>query len=75
MKFEIYKDRGKEVRFRLVAGNGEIVAVSESYKRKRSAKQTIKAIIKALKGDVKIADLTKRSTKTAIPEPFKSREL
>lgn len=30
-KFEVYKDRAGGYRWRLKAGNGEIVAVSESY--------------------------------------------
>ncbi len=38
MKFHIYRDRKKEWRWRLKAGNGKIVADSgEGYKRKSSA--------------------------------------
>lgn len=33
-KFEIFKDKVDEYRFRLKAGNGEIIAVSEAYKAK-----------------------------------------
>ena len=33
-KFEVYKDKAGEIRFRLKAGNGEIIAVSEGYKAK-----------------------------------------
>ncbi|MEJ7654363.1 MAG: YegP family protein [Thermoleophilaceae bacterium] len=36
-KFEIYKDRAGKFRFRLKAGNGEIIAVSEAYNTKASA--------------------------------------
>ncbi|MEJ2602718.1 MAG: YegP family protein [Gammaproteobacteria bacterium] len=36
-KFEIYKDKKGEYRFRLVASNGEIVLASEGYKSKASA--------------------------------------
>lgn len=36
-KFIIYRDRAGEYRWRLVAGNGEIVAVSEGYTAKQSA--------------------------------------
>lgn len=32
MKFQIYEDKAGEFRFRLVAGNGEILAVGEGYK-------------------------------------------
>ena len=37
-KFELYKDKGGEFRFRLKAGNGQIILASEGYKTKTSAK-------------------------------------
>ena len=37
-KFEITKDKAGKYRFRLKAGNGEIIAVSEAYETKVSAK-------------------------------------
>ena len=30
-KFELYTDKSGEYRFRLKAGNGEVIATSESY--------------------------------------------
>jgi uncharacterized protein YegP (UPF0339 family) len=33
-KFELYKDAGGKYRFRLKAGNGEVIAVSEAYESK-----------------------------------------
>ena len=36
-KFELYKDKAGEFRFRLKAGNGEIILASEGYKQKASA--------------------------------------
>ena len=33
-KFEIYADKGGTFRFRLKAGNGEIIAVGEAYESK-----------------------------------------
>jgi uncharacterized protein YegP (UPF0339 family) len=36
-KFEIYKDKAGEYRFRLKAGNGETVLVSEGYSSKAGA--------------------------------------
>jgi len=33
-KFEMYQDKAGEFRFRLKAGNGEIIAASEGYKAK-----------------------------------------
>ena len=37
-KFEIYKDKKGEFRFRLKAGNGQIILASEGYKAKTSCK-------------------------------------
>ena len=45
-KFELYKDKAGEFRFRLKAGNGEIIGKSESYKAKASAKKGIASIAK-----------------------------
>lgn len=36
-KFEIFKDRQGEFRFRLKAGNGEVILASEGYKDRASA--------------------------------------
>ncbi|MCB1339810.1 MAG: YegP family protein [Pseudooceanicola sp.] len=45
-KFELYKDKGGEFRFRLKAGNGEIILASEGYKRKSSATNGIESVRK-----------------------------
>jgi len=45
-KFEIYKDKKGEFRFRLKARNGEIVAVSEGYKTKAGCKNGIESVCK-----------------------------
>lgn len=45
-KFELYKDKGGEFRFRLKAGNGEIILASEGYKRKSSALSGIESVRK-----------------------------
>lgn len=45
-KFEIYKDKAGEFRFRLRSGNGEIVLASEGYKAKSSAKNGIASVQK-----------------------------
>jgi uncharacterized protein len=45
-KFEIYKDKKNEFRFRLKAGNGEIIAVGESYPEKKSVLKGIASIQK-----------------------------
>jgi uncharacterized protein YegP (UPF0339 family) len=45
-KFEIYKDKKGEFRFRLKAGNGQIIAVGEGYKELAGCKNGIKSIQK-----------------------------
>ena len=43
-KFEVYKDKAGEYRFRLKARNGEIIAVGEGYKAKASCMNGIDSI-------------------------------
>ncbi|MDD4074552.1 MAG: DUF1508 domain-containing protein [Eubacteriales bacterium] len=45
-KFEVYRDKGKEYRFRLKATNGKIVLVSESYKEKAACVKGIESVRK-----------------------------
>ncbi|WP_373088301.1 YegP family protein [Sneathiella sp.] len=45
-KFELYKDKAGEFRFRLKAGNGENVGASEGYKQKGSAENGIESVKK-----------------------------
>ena len=45
-KFEIYKDKAGEFRFRLKARNGEIIAVSEGYKALASCTNGIESVTK-----------------------------
>ena len=45
-KYELYKDKAGEFRFRLKASNGEISGKSEGYKAKASAKKGIASIAK-----------------------------
>jgi len=42
--YELFKDKSGEWRWRLIAPNGEIVAVSEGYRNKQAARDTINAI-------------------------------
>lgn len=44
--FELYRDKGGSFRFRLKAGNGEIVLSSEGYTAKASAKNGIASVQK-----------------------------
>jgi uncharacterized protein YegP (UPF0339 family) len=43
-KFEVYKDKAGEYRFRLKAPNGEIIAVSEGYRSKKSCMNGIQSV-------------------------------
>ena len=43
-KFEVYLDKAGEYRFRLKAKNGEVIAVSESYKAKDSCLNGIESV-------------------------------
>ncbi len=43
-KFELYKDKAGEFRFRLKAGNGEIILASEGYKQRASAENGIDSV-------------------------------
>lgn len=56
-KFELYTDARGEYRFRLKAGNGEIIATSEGYKSKASAINGIESVQKNAP-DAKIYDQT-----------------
>ena len=45
-KFEVFKDKKGEARFRLKAGNGQIILASEGYKRKASCMNGIESVRK-----------------------------
>lgn len=52
-KWELYTDKGGEYRFRLKAGNGEVIALSsEGYKSKASALNGIESIRKNAASDI-----------------------
>jgi uncharacterized protein YegP (UPF0339 family) len=56
-KFEITVDKGGEFRFNLKAANGEVIASSEGYKSKASAKNGIESVKKNA-ATAEIVDLT-----------------
>jgi uncharacterized protein YegP (UPF0339 family) len=56
-KFEVYKDRADKFRFRLKAGNGEVIAVSEAYNSKSSALCGVESVRKNAP-DAKLDDQT-----------------
>ncbi|MFS8144794.1 hypothetical protein ATY78_23230 [Rhizobium sp. R635] len=57
-KFEVYKDKSGEFRFRFKASNGETMFSSEGYKAKASALNAIESIKKNSPG-ADIVDQTK----------------
>jgi len=44
-KFEIFKDKSGQWRFRLLAGNNKIIAVSEAYTRKANAIDGVRSVV------------------------------
>jgi uncharacterized protein YegP (UPF0339 family) len=50
-KFEIYKDKAGEFRFRLKAGNGQVILASEGYKAKASCTNGIESVRKNSQSD------------------------
>ncbi|MEU8823391.1 YegP family protein [Streptomyces sp. NPDC048636] len=45
-KFEIYEDKAGKHRFRLKAGNGEIIAVGEAYESRNAAEKGVESVKK-----------------------------
>lgn len=56
-KFEVYTDKAGKFRFRLKAGNGQVIAVGEAYESKRAALNGIESIRKNAP-DAKLDDQT-----------------
>jgi uncharacterized protein YegP (UPF0339 family) len=52
-KFELYTDKAGEYRFRLKAGNGQIILASEGYKTKASALNGIESVRKNSQDDAR----------------------
>lgn len=64
-KFEVYKDKKGETRFRYRAANGEIVFSSEGYKAKASAMKSIESI----KKNVPTAEVVEEAAKAPAKKP------
>ena len=45
-KFEVYQDKKKQYRFRLKAGNGQVIATGEAYTTKKACLNGIESIRK-----------------------------
>ena len=56
-KFEVYRDEKGEYRFRMIAPNGEIIAVGEGYVAKAGCMNGIESV-KENAPKAKIVDLT-----------------
>ena len=65
-KFEVYEDRSGKYRFRLKAGNGEIVASGEAYETKASAKAGCEAV-QPPKNPPQTAVMTQKSSSSRPP--------
>lgn len=52
-KFEVYKDKRGETRFRLKASNGQIILASEGYKTKSSAMNGVASVQKNAPNDAR----------------------
>ena len=57
MKFEIKRAVDKQFYFVLKTRNGEVIATSETYKRKQGCKKGIKSVVK-VDSLTKVIDLT-----------------
>ena len=49
-KFELYQDKSGNWRFRLKAGNGQVIAVGEAYESKAAAENGIESVQKNAPG-------------------------
>lgn len=56
-KFEIYKDKAEKFRWRLKAGNNEVIAVGEAYNSKQGCQKGIESV-KRVAPDADIVDKT-----------------
>ncbi len=56
-KFELYQDKKGEYRFRLKAGNGQVIATGEGYTTKKACMNGIESIRKNAP-DAKLDDQT-----------------
>ncbi|MCW2758184.1 MAG: hypothetical protein JWO46_1930 [Nocardioidaceae bacterium] len=59
-KFEIYEDKSGDFRFRLKAGNGEVVATGQGYNSKAGAIKGTEAVKRAA-ADATVTDLTDKA--------------
>jgi uncharacterized protein YegP (UPF0339 family) len=74
-KFELYTDAAGKYRFRLKAGNGEIIAVGEAYSSKTAAMNGIDSI-KRQAAEASVHDMTSdMPNKTASDKSMHGKEM
>ena len=57
-KFEVYKDKAGEFRFRLKASNGQVLASGDAYDSRRSAMNGIRSVQRNA-AEAEVDDLTR----------------
>lgn len=70
-KFEIYKDKKGETRFRYRASNGEVMFSSEGYKAKASAMKSIESLKKGVASAV-VVEMEAAAKKAPAKTPAKA---
>ena len=60
-KFELYKDKAGEFRFRLKAGNGETILSSEGYTTKASCENGIESVRKNAQDEARFEKLENKA--------------
>jgi len=60
-KFEVYKDKKGEFRFRLKSSNGQVIATGEGYSTKKACLNGIESIRKHA-SDAKLEDQTESAS-------------
>jgi len=66
-KFVVFHDKAKKFRFRLLATNGEIIAVGEAYESKASCLNGIKSIQKNAPTAAIVDETVPKETKKGAP--------
>ena len=61
-KFEVYEDNAGKFRFRLKAGNGEVVASGQAYSTRKGAHEGAAAVQRAADG-AKVEDVEDKADK------------
>lgn len=70
-KFEIYTDKADEIRFRLKAKNGQIIASSEGYKTMKSCLNGIESVRKNADSPTELPDMSSAAMNLVKPSQKK----